>query len=142
MKSAEGVRWYKLHEGIFIPRGKHIILSGEKEVGKTRFLTFFKNLFPMSIMVYNDSSKVFNQWRDNFKNEHGLDCELVKKLARGLKLQRLANLTDKELKECQITNINTADKHLCVALLMLYYAIKEIFRSCQGFTDIVINRIT
>ena len=126
VKSALGnVRHYKLLEEVFIPQGKHVILLGEKEVGKTRFLTFLKNLFPECVMIYNDASKVFNQWYDNFKNPNGFDCNLIRELAEGLKLHRFVNLTDDELKSLQITNINTGDKHLCVALVMLYNAIKN-----------------
>ena len=126
VKSALGnVRHYKLLEEVFIPQGKHIILLGEKEVGKTRFLTFLKNLFPECVMIYNDASKVFNQWYDNFKNPNGFDCNLIRELAEGLKLYRFVNLSDEELKSLQITNINTGDKHLCVALVMLYNAIKN-----------------
>ena len=126
VKSALGnVRYYKLLETIFIPKGKHVILIGEKEVGKTRFLTFLKNLFSECVMIYNDASKIFNQWYDNFKNPNGFDCDIIRELAKGLKLQRFVNLTDDELKSLQITNINTGDKHLCVALVMLYNAIKN-----------------
>lgn len=126
VKSALGnVRYYKLLKEVYIPRGEHVILIGEKEVGKTRFLTFLKSLFPECVMIYNDASKVFNQWYDNFKNPNGFDCDLIRELARGLKLHRFVNLTDDELKSLQITSINTGDKHLCVALVMLYNAIKD-----------------
>lgn len=125
VKSAIGKRFYKLFDSVFIPKGRHAIVLGEKEVGKTRFLTFLKNLFPMSIMIYNDSSKIFNQWYDNFKTEYGFDCDLIRELARGLRLQRFVNLTDEEMKDFQITNLNTGDNHLCVALVMLYFAIKD-----------------
>ena len=75
-------------------------------------------------MIYNDSSKIFNRFYDNFKTEYGFDGNLIRKLAAGLKLQRFVHLTDEELQKLQITNINTGDKHLCVALVMLYFAIK------------------
>ena len=100
-------------------------MVGPKEVGKTRFLTFLKNLFPNCVMIYNDASKIFNRFYDNFKTQYGFDGDLIRELAAGLKLQRFVNLTDEEIKELQITNINTGDKHLCVALVMLYFAIKD-----------------
>ena len=124
MSAMGKVRFYKVPESIFVSQGTHAILTGQKEVGKTRFLTFLKNLFPYSIMIYNDSSKIFNRFYDNFKTEYGFDGDLIRKLAAGLKLQRFVHLTDEELQKLQITNINTGDKHLCVALVMLYFAIK------------------
>ena len=119
------VRLYKLSEEFNLPAGKHAILNGEKEVGKTRLLTFVEAMFEDGVMIYNDASKVFDQLRDNFKNQYGLDCNLIRELAKGLKLHRFAHLTNSELKKLQITNINTGDKHLCVALVMLYYGIKN-----------------
>lgn len=125
VKSASGeVKHYKLSRAVTINKGEHAILLGAKEVGKTRFLTFIESLFPNSVMIYNDNSKIFNRFYDNFKTEHGLDGDLVRELARGLKLERFANISDEEFKKLQITNINTGDKHLCVALVMLYFAVK------------------
>lgn len=125
VKSAIGkTRYYKLTRKLELPRGEHVIFSGEKEVGKTRFLTFIETLFPFATMIYNDNSKIFNQFYDNFKTAHGFDGELIRELARGLRLKRFVDLSDEELKAMQITNINTGDKHLCVALVMLYFAIK------------------
>lgn len=126
VKAANGEeRRYELAEPIMIPKGNHAILIGEKESGKTRLLSFFETLFPERVMIYNDNSKIFNQFYDNFKSEYTFDYSLIKELAVGLKLERFVNLSEQELKSLQITNINTGDKHLCVALVMLYYAIKN-----------------
>lgn len=119
------VRLYQLNKDIIIPKGKHVILTGAKEVGKTRFLSFLEALFPGCIMIYNDNAKVFNHFYDNFKSKYGFDGELIRELALGLRLERFTTLSDEELKKLQVTNINTADKHLCVALVMLYLAIKN-----------------
>jgi energy-coupling factor transporter ATP-binding protein EcfA2 len=126
VKGATGkTRYYKLLDKLYIPKGKHVIFSGEKEVGKTRFLTFLETLYPFEMMIYNDNSKIFNQFYDNFKTAHKFDGELIRELAKGLRLKRFMELSDEELKKMQITNINTGDKHLCVALVMLYFAIKD-----------------
>lgn len=126
VRGASGnVRLYNLCKDVVIPKGKHVILVGAKEVGKTRFLSFIEALFPDSIMIYNDNGKIFGQFYDNFKCKYGLDGDLVRELAAGLKLERFAHSSDEELKKLQITNINTGDKHLCVALVMLYFAIKD-----------------
>lgn len=126
VKSAAGKeKYYKPSTKIKVKRGENAWLVGAKEVGKTRLLMFVKDMFPNSVMIYNDNGKIFNDFRENLKCNYEIDWDLVRKLAQGLRLERIAKLSDNELKKLDLSNINTGDKHLCVALVMFYYAIKD-----------------
>ena len=72
-------------------------------------------------MIYNDRTTVFSKFYDNFKSDIGWNYELIQKLAKGLKLQRLL-MPEANLKALDLRSINTGDMHLLSALVMLYYA--------------------
>lgn len=118
-------KYYKPQGEIIVKQTENAWLYGEKEAGKSRLLTFIKDSFPDYVMIYNDNGKIFNLFRENLKCDYALDYDLVRRLAKGLKLERIANLDDNEMLTLDISNVNTGDKHLCVALVMFYFAIKE-----------------
>jgi len=124
VKDVDIIRHYSVRTPMSIEFGKHILLIGSKGTGKSRFLQLIESLFEYHVMTYNDRTKVFDKFYDNFKSDIGWNYELIQELAKGLKLKRFI-MPEQELKELTVESINTGDLHLFVALIMLYYAVSQ-----------------
>jgi energy-coupling factor transporter ATP-binding protein EcfA2 len=117
-------RYYSLCNNLHIQIGKNILITGSKGTGKTRILQIIESLYEENVMIYNDKTKVFDNFIENFKSSQNFNYELIQEIASGLKLERL-KIPEKALREIKFCNLNTGDRHLLVALVMLYYAILD-----------------
>ena len=115
---------YELEDNLRIHKGEVILLEGENGTGKTRFNGIIKELVPDTI-VYNSRTGIESRFLENFYYEDfPIDYILIKRLAKGLGLERVPK-TDTEIDRLRLDKqVNGADRQLLIALQILYFAEK------------------